>query len=316
MISRRKFFTSSLALGAGLALAPKELNLFASATPAPDTVITILHTNDTHSQIDPLPENDKSYAGKGGVARRATLVKRVRKENPNTLLLDAGDSFQGTPYFNFYKGEVEYKAMSAIGYDAGTLGNHEFDNGVDALAAALKFASFDIVSSNYDVKGTALEKLVKPYVVKTVAGIRIGLFGLGISPVALITPANFKGVTYQDPIETSKTMVKTLRETERCPFIVAMSHLGFYKNPRPSDVGDGQVAAQVDGIDFIVSGHTHTFMEQPERVKQPCGQETLIYQVGRSGIYVGRVDFTFRAGKLAAASGRMLDVRREITQDT
>jgi 5'-nucleotidase len=316
MISRRKFVTSSVALGAGLVLAPKELNFCASATPAPDTVITILHTNDTHSQIDPLPENDKSYAGKGGVARRATLVKRIRKDNPNTLLLDAGDSFQGTPYFNFYKGEVEYKAMSAIGYDAGTLGNHEFDNGVDALAAALKFATFDIVSSNYDVKGTSLEKLVKPYVVKTVAGIRIGLFGLGISPVALITPVNFKGVTYQDPIETSKTVVKTLRETERCTFIVAMSHLGFYKNPRPRDVGDGQVAAQVDGIDFIVSGHTHTFMEQPERVKQPCGQETLIYQVGRSGIYVGRVDFTFRAGKLAAARGRMLDVRREITQDT
>lgn len=317
MISRRKFLTSAVTLGAGLAVAPKELKSlvpedFLTGTAA-DTVITILHTNDTHSQIDPLPDNDSSYAGKGGVARRATLVKRIRKENPNTLVLDGGDSFQGTPYFNFYKGEVEYKSMSAIGYDAGTLGNHEFDNGVDALAAALKFASFDIISSNYDVKGTPLENLVKPYVVKTVAGIRIGLFGLGISPVALITPANFKGVTYLDPIATSKTMVKTLRETERCTFVVAMSHLGFYRNPRPRDVGDGQVVAQVDGIDFIVSGHTHTFMDQPERVKQPCGQETLINQVGRSGIYVGRVDFTFRAGKLASASGRMLDVRKEIS---
>lgn len=312
MISRRRFLTSSAALGAGLALAPKDLKSFVPSVAA-DTVITILHTNDTHSQIDPLPENDKSYPGKGGVARRATLVKRIRKENSNTLLVDAGDSFQGTAYFNFYKGEVEYKSMSAIGYDAGTLGNHEFDNGVDALAVALKFASFDIVSSNYDVKGTPLEAFVKPYVVRTVGGIRIGLFGLGISPVALITPANFKGVTYRDPIETAKAMVKTLRETERCSFIVAMSHLGFYKNPRPRDVGDGQVAAQVDGIDFIASGHTHTFMDQPERVKQPCGQETLINQVGRSGIYVGRVDFSFQAGKLAAASSRMLDVRKEIS---
>lgn len=317
MISRRKFLTSAVRLGVGLGVAPKELKSLVPEEFLPgaaaDTVITILHTNDTHSQIDPLPDNDSSYAGKGGVARRATLVKRVRKENPNTLLLDGGDSFQGTPYFNFYKGEVEYKSMSAIGYDAGTLGNHEFDNGVDALAAALKFASFDVISSNYDVKGTPLENLVKPYVVKTIAGIRIGLFGLGISPVALITPANFKGVTYLDPIATSKTMVKTLRETERCTFVVAMSHLGFYRNPRPRDVGDGQVAAQVDGIDFIVSGHTHTFMDQPERVKQPCGQETLINQVGRSGIYVGRVDFTFRAGKLASARGRMLDVRKEIS---
>ena len=306
MINRRKFLSTSAAFGAGIITLPQRFSL--STTAADETVITILHTNDTHSQIDPLPGNDQ-YAGKGGVARRATLVKRTRKENPNTLLVDAGDAFQGTPYFNFYKGEVEYKSMSAIGYDAGTLGNHEFDNGVDALAAALKFATFSVVSSNYDVKGTPLEGIVKPYVVKTVGGIRVGLFGLGISPVALITPANFKGVTYLDPIETAKTMVKTLRGAERCALVVAMSHLGFYKNPRPRDVGDGQVASQVDGIDFIASGHTHTFMEQPERIKQPCGQETLVFQVGRSGIYVGRVDFTFRSGKLLGAAGRILDLR-------
>lgn len=306
MINRRKFLSTSVAFGAGMIALPER---FASAsTVADETVITILHTNDTHSQIDPLPENDLN-AGKGGVARRATLVKHVRKENPNTLLVDAGDAFQGTPYFNFYKGEVEYKSMSAIGYDAGTLGNHEFDNGVDALAAALKFATFDVVSSNYDVKGTPLEGIVKPYVVKTIGGIRVGLFGMGISPVALITPANFKGITYLDPIETAKSIVKTLRGTERCALVVAMSHLGFYKNPRPRDVGDGQVASQVDGIDFIASGHNHTFMEQPERIKQPCGQETLVFQMGRSGIYVGRVDFTFRSGKLLGAAGRILDLR-------
>ena len=305
MINRRKFLSTSAAFGAGIIALPPR---FTSVATADETVITILHTNDTHSQIDPLPDNDQN-AGKGGVARRATLVKRIRKENPNTLLVDAGDAFQGTPYFNFYKGEVEYKSMSAIGYDAGTLGNHEFDNGVDTLAAALRFATFDIVSSNYDVKGTPLETRVKPYVVKTVGGIRVGLFGLGISPVALITPANFTGITYLDPIETSKTIVKTLRGTERCALVVAMSHLGFYKNPRPRDVGDGQVASQVDGIDFIASGHNHTFMEQPERIKQPCGKETLVFQVGRSGINVGRVDFTFRSGKLLGSTGRILDLR-------
>jgi 5'-nucleotidase len=305
MINRRKFLSTSAAFGAGILSVPR---LPLATTVADDTVITILHTNDTHSQIDPLPENDQ-HAGKGGVARRATLVKRIRKQNPHTLLVDAGDAFQGTPYFNFYKGEVEYKSMSAIGYDAGTLGNHEFDNGVEALAAALKFATFDVVSSNYDVKGTPLEGTVKPYVVKTVGGIRVGLFGLGISPVALITPANFKGVTYLDPIETAKTMVKTLRTTERCALVVAISHLGFYRNPRPRDVGDGQIATQVDGIDFIAGGHTHTFMEQPERIKQPCGQETVVFQVGRSGIYVGRVDFTFRSGNLLGAASRILDLR-------
>jgi 5'-nucleotidase len=306
MINRRRFLSTSAAFGAGLVALPRA----PGNAPAADTVITILHTNDTHSQIDPLPDNDK-YAGKGGVARRATLVKKVRKENPNTLLIDAGDVLQGTPYFNFYKGEVEYKAMTAIGYDVGTLGNHEFDNGVEALAAALKFAKFDLVSANYDVQGTALEGVVKPYVVKTVGGIRVGLFGLGISPVALITPTNFKGVTYQDPVAAARTAVKTLRETERCSLVVCMSHLGYFETPRRNSVGDSQVAAQVDGIDFIASGHTHTFMEKPVSQKQPCGAQTLIFQVGKSGIYVGRVDFTFRSGKLMAASGRLLDIREE-----
>src|SRR5215211_1121442 len=301
MINRRTFLSTSAAFGATLAAFPRDL---LNATVA-DTVITILHTNDTHSQIDPLPANDRN-AGMGGVARRATLVKRIRKENPNTLLIDAGDVLQGTPYFNFYKGEVEYKTMSAIGYDVGTLGNHEFDNGVEALAAALKFANFDIVSANYDVKGTVLEQRVKRYVVKTVGDIRIGLFGLGVSPVALITPANFKGVTYIDPLIAARDVVKKLREEERCSLVICMSHLGYVEK---GDKGDSFVAAQVDGIDFIASGHTHTFMEQPVTQTQPCGAKTLIFQVGKSGIYVGRVDFTFRTGKLVAASARLLDLR-------
>src|SRR5215216_5784618 len=189
MINRRTFLTTSATFGATLAVFPRDVF---STSPA-ETIITILHTNDTHSQIDPLPANDAN-AGKGGVARRATVVKRVRKENPNTLLIDAGDVLQGTPYFNFYKGEVEYKAMTAIGYDVGTLGNHDFDNGVDALAEAMKYAKFEFVSANYDVRGTALESRVKPYVVRELAGVRVGIFGLGISPAGLITPENFKGI--------------------------------------------------------------------------------------------------------------------------
>lgn len=301
MINRRTFLTTSAAFGVTLAGFPREL-LNASAA---NTVITILHTNDTHSQIDPLPANDAN-AGKGGVARRATLVKRVRKENPNTLLVDAGDVLQGTPYFNFYKGEVEYKAMSAIGYDVGTLGNHEFDNGVEALAAALKFANFDIVSANYDVKGTALEPRVKRYVVKTVGGIRVGLFGLGISPVSLITPDNFKGITYIDPVVAARDVVKKLREEERCALVVCMAHIGYNDD---NQHGDRLVASQVDGIDFIASGHTHTFMKEPVTQTQPCGAKTTIFQVGKSGIYVGRVDFTFRDGKLADTAVRLLDLR-------
>ncbi len=320
MIARRKFLATSAAFGTALLVRPTEIltNATTHSLAMPlleprrgEKLITILHTNDTHSQIDPLPANDKLFRGKGGVARRATLVKRVRRQNPNTLLIDGGDVFQGTPYFNFYKGEVEYKAMSAIGYDAGTLGNHEFDNGVDALAAAIEFAKFDLLSANYDVNGTPLEGKVKRYVVRNVAGVRIGLFGLGISPVGLITPVNFKGITYRDPVVASREVVKTLRETERCVLVIGMSHLGYYATPKAGEIGDSQVATQVDGIDFIASGHNHTFMEKPVSVKQPSGKETLIFQVGKSGIYVGRVDFTVRAGKIVAAAGRLLDLRDE-----
>ena len=319
MINRRRFLQSSLAGGAALAMPSplsRLLSTRASALAEPllevaagETLITFLHTNDTHSQIDPISDSDKQYGGKGGVARRATLVKRVRKENPNTLMIDAGDVFQGTPYFNFYKGEVEYKAMSLIGYDVVTLGNHDFDNGIAALASAMKFATFDFVSTNYDVRGTALESRVKPYAVRTLANIRVGLFGLGISPDNLITPQNFQGVKYMDPVQMTRGVVRLLREQEKCQLVVGMSHLGYYANPRNAEVGDTQVAAQVSGIDFIASGHTHTFMEKPVLQTNPDGQNTIVFQVGKSGIYVGRVDFKLKDGKVVASAGRLLDLR-------
>jgi len=320
MISRRRFLQTSFAGGAALALPGAVSGLISRpAGPAPaerlleigagETLITLLHTNDTHSQIDPISLSDKQYGGKGGVARRATLVKRVRQENPNTLMIDAGDVFQGTPYFNFYKGEVEYKAMSLIGYDVVTLGNHDFDNGVTGLVAAMKFANFDFVSTNYDVRGTPLEARVKRYAVRTLAGVRIGLFGLGISPNNLITPQNFQGVTYLDPVQASREVVRVLREQEKCQLVVGMSHLGYYQNPQHGEIGDAQVAAQVSGIDFIASGHTHTFMERPVLQKNPDGKDTIIFQVGKSGIYVGRVDFKMKDGKVIAAAGKLLDLR-------
>jgi len=322
MKTRRHFLKTAAVTGLSLSL-PKALKSFSRVTnyatlwapllrpAAGETLITVLHTNDTHSQIDPILDNDKSYPAKGGVARRATLVKRIRKENPNTLLLDGGDVMQGTPYFNFYKGEVEYKAMSLIGYDAGTLGNHEFDNGVEALAKALQFADFDIISTNYDVRGSALESKVKTHAVKVLSGVRVGLFGMGISPKGLITPDNFKPVQHLDPVRMTRGVVKLLREQERCTMVFGMSHLGYYPRAQKDEVGDTQVAAQVDGIDFIASGHTHTFMEKPAVQKSPSGKDTVIFQVGRSGIYVGRVDFTVRDGKVTAHAGRLLDIRDE-----
>jgi 5'-nucleotidase len=319
MTTRRNFLSASIVAGLGFSFPGSLRSLYAPARAAiwaplleplkGETLITVLHTNDTHSQIDPILENDKTYAGKGGVARRATLVKRIRKENPNTLMIDAGDVCQGTPYFNFYRGEVEYKAMSLIGYDAGTIGNHELDNGVVSLAKALSFANFEIVSTNYDVRGSALESKVKTHLVKEVGGVRVGLFGLGISPTGLITPDNFKPLQYLDPVRMARGVTKLLREQERCALVLGMSHLGYYPNAKAGEVGDSQVAAQVEGIDFIASGHTHTFMEKPVLQKTPAGKDTIIFQVGRSGIYVGRVDFTVLDGKVTASAGRLLDLR-------
>src|ERR1044072_2025795 len=322
MISRRRFLKASMAGGLIAASPRSALQLLASPafaalnTPlleaaAGEKLFTILHTNDTHSQIDPIPANDRTYPDKGGVARRATLVKRIRKENPNTLLIDAGDVFQGTPYFNFYKGEVEYKSMSLIGYDVVTLGNHDFDNGVDALAAAMKFANFEFVSTNYDVHGTPLESRVRPYAVRTFGDVRVGLFGLGISPDNLITPENFKGVKYLDPVSTARDVVRLLRDREKCQLVIGMSHLGYYPNPKGNEIGDTQVAAQVSGIDFIASGHTQTFMEKPVLQKNPAGKDTIIFQVGKSGIYVGRIDFKMKNGQVVASAGRLLDLRHE-----
>ncbi len=322
MITRRKFITASAACTTGLALGSstalqlaraRSFDSFAAPLLEPkpgEKLITILHTNDTHSQIDPLPANDRN-AGKGGVARRATLVKRVRKDNRNTLLVDAGDAFQGTPYFNLYRGEVELKAMSAIGYDAMTLGNHDFDNGVDALAAAMKFADFDFVSTNYDVRGTKIESRVKPYVVRNLGGVRVGLFGLGIKLEGLNPPDSIRGIKYLDPVRMARGAVKLLREREKCALVVCMSHMGYYPQSKEDDFGDTQLVAQVDGIDFIASGHTHTFMERPVLARQPSGKDTVIFQVGKSGIYLGRVDFTVRERRVTAFAGGLLDLRDE-----
>jgi 5'-nucleotidase len=327
MITRRKFLGATLA-GASLPLALSSL-LRADAAPliaAPaarswaeleepllepkkgETLVTILHTNDLHSQIDPLPANDRN-AGKGGVARMATLVKRVRTENPNTLMLFAGDAFQGTPYFNLYGGEVEIKAMSAVGFDVVVPGNHDFDNGIEGLAKVLPHARFDVVATNYDVRGTAIEKYVKPYVVRQLGDVRIGVIGLGIRLEGLNPPETFVGLKYLDPIRTARAAVQLLRGQERCSMVVCCSHLGYYPNSREDEVGDTQVVAQVDGIDFIASGHTHTFMEKPVLARSPSGRDTVIFQVGKSGIYVGRVDFTVKANRVTASAGRLLDLR-------
>jgi len=288
-MQRRLFIKQSAAASALLAAGSFGLSAF-SAYPKRKH-ITILHTNDTHSRLDPFPANDANYANKGGVTRRATLIENIRKENPNTLLLDAGDFFQGTPYFNFYGGELELKLMSKLRYDAATVGNHEFDNGLDGLLAHLPHANFPLVSSNYDFTNTILDGYVKKYMTLKKDGIKIGIFGLGVELEGLVTKKLYQETKYYDPIEIAQDMTRILRDEEKCDLVVCLSHIGYsYEDDKVSDV---KLAAATSGIDLIIGGHTHTFLSKPVVLKNKENKEVLINQVGFAGINLGRIDFYF-----------------------
>lgn len=254
--------------------------------------ITILHTNDTHSHIDPLPPDNPLYPNQGGVARRATLIQQIRNENPNTLLFDAGDIFQGTPYFNFYGGELEFKLMSKLKYDAATIGNHDFDNGLEGLLAQLPHATFDFICSNYDFSKTILHGKTKPYKVFVVDGIRIGVFGLGVKLDGLVDKLMYGETQYLNPLEISQQMEKKLRFDEKCDLVICLSHLG-YKYRNENIFCDLILAENSKEIDLIIGGHTHTFLEQPTIVKNKNGREVIVNQAGCYGINLGRIDFYF-----------------------
>lgn len=252
--------------------------------------ITILHTNDVHSHIDPFGPNDGRNANKGGVARRATLIQKLRQENPNTLLLDAGDIFQGTPYFNYYGGELEFKLMSMLDYDAATIGNHDFDNGIDGLYAQLPHAQFDFISANYNFKNTIMDGHVAPYKIFIKNGVRIGVFGLGIELEGLVGKDMFKETKYLDPIEIAQDMSRILKTEEQCDLIICLSHLGYdYENPQK--VSDRSLARSTKNIDLIIGGHTHTFLNEPTVETNVIGKSVLVNQVGCYGLYIGKVDF-------------------------
>ena len=229
-------------------------------------------------------------------------MEQIRNENPNTLLFDAGDIFQGTPYFNFYGGELEFKLMSMLRYDAATIGNHDFDNGLDGLYAQLPNAKFDLISANYDFSNTLLDGHVKPYKIFLVDGIKIGIFGLGIALDGLVMKKFYQETQYLDPIEIAQTMSQTLKIEEKCDVVVCLSHLGYaYKDEqRPSDL---VLAANTENIDLVIGGHTHTFLDKPTIVVNRKGQNMLINQVGCYGINLGRIDFYFDEQNNASTNG-------------
>ncbi len=301
-MNRRKFIKKTSAASALIALGGQ-----ASCVSNSKKHLTILHTNDVHSHIDTFPKSHSRYPNLGGLARRATLVEQIRIENANTLLFDAGDIFQGTPYFNFYGGELEFKLMSKLKYDAATIGNHDFDNGLEGLLAQMPHATFKMLSANYDFSNTIMDGLTEPYHIYEIDGLRIGVYGLGIKLDGLVTKKLYKETRYLHPYEIAKDIEAELKTKKNCDLIICLSHLGYtYKNEeRPSDLG---LAAQTEYTDLIIGGHTHTFLDKPTIVKNQMDKDVLVNQVGCFGINLGRIDFYFDSAKNKTAGGVSISV--------
>lgn len=256
-----------------------------------DVKITILHTNDVHSQIDPFPLNHNRFPDRGGFARRARIFDEIRAVNPNTLIFDAGDIFQGTPYFNFFQGELELKLMKEMGYNAATIGNHEFDAGLDTLRKNILKTNFQFIISNYDFINTELEGITTPYKIYRKEGVKIGVFGLGIELRGLVNPDLYKETKYYDPVEISYEMVKVLKNEKKCDLIICVSHLGHEYSS--NKISDTKLAQLTSGIDLIIGGHTHTFLKEPLIIKNKNNDNVIINQVGSGGVYLGRIDFNY-----------------------
>ena len=300
-MKRRDFIQQTSATAALITLGGLGLQSFSSGSKT--TKITILHTNDVHSHIDAFGPEDGRNPNQGGVARRASLIQNIRNENPNTLLLDAGDIFQGTPYFNYYGGELEFKLMSMLKYDAATIGNHDFDNGINGLLAQLPHAKFDFLSANYDFSNTVMDSFVKPYKIFKKDGIKIGVFGLGIELNGLVDKNMYKETKYLDPIEIAQDMSRILKENEKCDLVICLSHLGYYYKNFTEKVSDLNLAKATKDIDLVIGGHTHTFLPKPTIAQNSIGENVLVNQVGCYGINLGKIDFYFDADKNKAAEG-------------
>lgn len=287
-MERRTFVRNSILISGGAIVAP---SLIAQESGVkPKNKLTILHTNDTHSNIDPFPENHAKYPGKGGVARRFEMIQKVRHEEENVLLIDAGDIFQGTPYFNKYGGVLEMKLMSELGYEAATMGNHDFDAGLDGFVKAVEYANFPFLCSNYDFKNTPIDGLTQDTMIIKKGGIKVGLFGVGVELDGLVPAGKFGETQYIDPIEIANDKAEQLQK-QGCDLVICLSHLGYeYDTDKVSDL---VLAEKTEGIHLIIGGHTHTFLEKPTEVKNRLGETVLINQVGWAGVNLGRLDFEF-----------------------
>ncbi len=301
-MKRREFIQKTAAT---TALAGLRLS-FSSFKSSDTKHLTILHTNDVHSYIDPFPADHPRNANMGGVSRRAAIIENIRKENPNLLLLDAGDIFQGTPYFNYYGGELELKLMSMMKYDLGTLGNHDFDNGIEGFYSQMHNASFDFVTSNYDFNNTVLQGKTKQYKIFDKNGIKVGIFGLGIELAGLVDSKNYKETKYLNPVEIAQDLSHILKHEQKCDLVICLSHLGYKYNDEKDKISDVKLATLTKDIDLIIGGHTHTFLDKPTILKNSEGKEVIVNQAGCYGINMGRIDFYFDNDKSKSHNGRSI----------
>ena len=285
MKSRREFIKRATFGTAALSILPAKA--FSNSKELKQ--LTVLHTNDMHSHIHPFTSGRNK--GVGGMAQRATIIKQIREEGNQVLLLDAGDIFQGTPYFNVYGGELEFKLMSEMKYDASTIGNHDFDNGLDGLVKQLPHANFPFIVSNYDFSDTEMEGNYLKYKVFNKGGIKVGVFGIGIELEGLVSKNMYGNTLYQNPIEKSNYYAKLLKNSLDCDLVICLSHLGFKYNTKK--VSDKLLASQTKNIDLIIGGHTHTFLNKPVIVENLESENVQIAQVGYAGINIGRIDYFF-----------------------
>src|SRR5690554_5092648 len=290
-MDRRKFIRN-IGVGTTGVLATNGISAYA----ADDLVtITILHTNDLHSHIEPFSGSSPEYNGKGGLARISGMIKHIKSTNQNTLVLDAGDAFQGTPYFNYFGGELIYKMMSAVGYEASTIGNHEFDNQLSGLHDALPFADFPLINSNYDFSETILAGKIPRYKIFKKGGIKIGVYGLGVKLEGLVAATHYGNTIYNDPFSTAKEMESFLKQDEKCDLVLCLSHLGH--NYRDGRIGDYDIAAETTYTDLFMSGHTHFYIEEPVVVKNKLGKPVALNIAWWGGLVLGQVDFIMNRNK-------------------
>ena len=258
--------------------------------------LTILHTNDVHSRLEPFPMDGGQNAGKGGVAARAALIRRIRAEEENVLLLDAGDIFQGTPYFNIFKGEPELKAMQMMGYDAAIMGNHDFDAGIENFADQLsRHAKFPVIMCNYDFRSTPMENRFVPYRVFRKGSLRIGITGVGIELQGLVPESLYGKTVYQDPITAANEQAHYLKTRKNCDLVICLSHLGDKYDG--NKVSDEVLAKESEHIDLILGGHTHRFFDAPREYRNKLSEQVIVNQVGWAGLRLGRLDYVFSGAK-------------------